>query len=46
MRDKEYSSKSKLKSKRIAPTNYLIVCEEKWTESNYFNKEKDKWKIW
>ena len=37
MRDKEYSRKSKLKSKRLAPANYLIVCEGKKTEPNYFN---------
>ena len=37
MRDKEYSRKSKLKSKRLVPANYLIVCEGKQTEPNYFN---------
>ena len=37
MRDNEYSRKSKLKSKRLAPANYLIVCEGKQTEPNYFN---------
>ena len=37
MRDKEYSRKSKLKSKRLAPANYLIVCEGEQTEPNYFN---------
>ena len=49
MRDKEYSRKSKLKSKRLAPANYLIVCEGKQTEPNYFNglkkKINEKWKI-
>ena len=42
MRDKEYSRKSKLKSKRLAPANYLIVCEGKQTEPNYFNGLKKK----
>lgn len=37
MKDKEYSRKGKLKSKRLAPANYLIVCEGKQTEPNYFN---------
>lgn len=37
MRDKEYYRKGKLKSKRLAPANYLIVCEGKQTEPNYFN---------
>ena len=37
MRENEYSRKSKLKSKRLAPANYLIVCEGKQTEPNYFN---------
>ena len=37
MRDKEYSRKGKLKSKKLAPANYLIVCEGKQTEPNYFN---------
>lgn len=37
MRDKECSRKSKLKSKKLAPANYLIVCEGKQTEPNYFN---------
>lgn len=37
MRDKENSRKSKLKSKKLAPANYLIVCEGKQTEPNYFN---------
>lgn len=42
MKDKEYSRKSKLKSKRLAPANYLIVCEGKQTEPNYFNGLKKK----
>lgn len=29
MRDKEYSRKGELKSKKLAPANYLIVCEGK-----------------
>lgn len=37
MRDKEYSRKSKVKSKKLAPANYLIVCEGKQTEPNYFS---------
>lgn len=37
MKDKEYSRKGKLKSKKLAPANYLIVCEGKQTEPNYFN---------
>lgn len=37
MRDKENSRKGKLKSKKLAPANYLIVCEGKQTEPNYFN---------
>lgn len=37
MRDKEHSRKCKLKSKKLAPANYLIVCEGKQTEPNYFN---------
>ena len=42
MRDKEDSRKRKLKSKRLAPANYLIVCEGKQTEPNYFNGLKKK----
>lgn len=37
MKDKEYYRKGKLKSKKLAPANYLIVCEGKQTEPNYFN---------
>lgn len=37
MKDKEYSRKGNLKSKKLAPANYLIVCEGKKTEPNYFN---------
>lgn len=37
MKENEYSRKSKLKSKKLAPANYLIVCEGKQTEPNYFN---------
>lgn len=38
MRNKEYSRKSK----KLAPANYLIVCEGKQTEPNYFNGLKKK----
>lgn len=34
--------KERLKSKRLAPANYLIVCEGKQTEPNYFNGLKKK----
>lgn len=46
--NKNISRKDRLKSKKLAPANYLIVCEGKQTEPNYFNglKEKDKWKVW
>lgn len=37
MRNNNISRKDKLKSKRRAPANYLIVCEGKKTEPNYFN---------
>ncbi len=37
MRNNNVSRKDKLKSKRRAPANYLIVCEGKKTEPNYFN---------
>ncbi len=42
MKKQEYSRKSKLKSKKLAPANYLIVCEGKKTEPNYFNGLKKK----
>ena len=42
MKKQEYSRKSKLKSKRLAPANYLIVCEGKKTEPNYFKGLKKK----
>ena len=42
MRNKEYSRKGKVKSKKLAPANYLIVCEGKQTEPNYFNGLKKK----
>ena len=43
MRNKSTSRKDKVKSKRLAPANYLIVCEGKKTEPNYFNglRKKD-----
>ena len=37
MKNSNISRKDKLKSKRRAPANYLIVCEGKKTEPNYFN---------
>ena len=37
MRNNNSSRRDKLKSKRRAPANYLIVCEGKKTEPNYFN---------
>lgn len=37
MKNNNVSRKNKLKSKRQAPANYLIVCEGKKTEPNYFN---------
>lgn len=36
MKKQEYSRKSKFKSKKLAPANYLIVCEGMQTEPNYF----------
>lgn len=35
--NKNISRKDKVKSKKLAPANYLIVCEGKKTEPNYFN---------
>lgn len=37
MKNNNVSRKDKLQSKRQAPANYLIVCEGKKTEPNYFN---------
>lgn len=37
MRNNNISRRDRLKSKRRAPANYLIVCEGKKTEPNYFN---------
>lgn len=43
MRDKNIRSrKSKLESRQVAPANFLIVCEGKQTEPNYFNGLKQK----
>ena len=42
MRNNNISRKDRLKSKRLAPANYLIVCEGKKTEPNYFNGLKKK----
>ena len=36
MRNKEYTRKRQLNSKKLRPANYLIVCEGKQTEPNYF----------
>ena len=40
--NKNISRNDRLKSKRLAPANYLIVCEGKQTEPNYFNGLKKK----
>ena len=40
--NRNISRKDRLKSKRLAPANYLIVCEGKQTEPNYFNGLKKK----
>ena len=42
MRNNTVSRKDRLRSKRRAPTNYLIICEGKKTEPNYFNGLKKK----
>lgn len=42
MKNNNISRKDRLKSKRQAPANYLIVCEGKKTEPNYFNGIKKK----
>ena len=42
MKNNNVSRKDRLKSKRQAPANYLIVCEGKKTEPNYFNGLKKK----
>lgn len=42
MKNNNISRKDRLKSKRQAPANYLIVCEGKKTEPNYFNGLKEK----
>ena len=42
MKNNNISRKDRLKSKRQAPANYLIVCEGKKTEPNYFNGLKGK----
>lgn len=42
MKNNNISRKDILKSKRQAPANYLIVCEGKKTEPNYFNGLKKK----
>lgn len=42
MRNKECNRKNHFKSKKLAPANYLIVCEGKQTEPNYFKGLKKK----
>ena len=42
MKNNNISRKDRLKSKSQAPANYLIVCEGKKTEPNYFNGLKKK----
>ena len=42
MKNNNISRKDRLKSKKQAPANYLIVCEGKKTEPNYFNGLKRK----
>ena len=42
MKNNNISRKDRLKTKRQAPANYLIVCEGKKTEPNYFNGLKKK----
>ena len=42
MKNNNISRKDTLKSKRQAPANYLIVCEGRKTEPNYFNGLKRK----
>ena len=42
MRNNNISRKDRFRSKRQAPANYLIVCEGKKTEPNYFNGLKKK----
>ena len=42
MKNNNISRKDRLKSKRQAPANYLIVCEGKKTEPNYFKGLKRK----
>lgn len=39
---KNCKCRNKVASKQIAPPNYLIVCEGKQTEPNYFNGLKEK----
>ena len=42
MRSKECNRKNHFKSKKLAPANYLIVCEGEQTEPNYFKGLKKK----
>ena len=55
MKDKNVSKRRNFKSKKLAPANYLIVCEGTATKPNYFNglkkkinekiKQEDNWVI-
>ena len=38
---KETKSRNKIDSKKLAPPNYLIICEGKQTEPNYFEGLKN-----
>ena len=42
MRNKECNRNNHFRSKKLAPANYLIVCEGKQTEPNYFEGLKKK----
>lgn len=42
MKNSRISRKDRIKSRKLAPANYLIVCEGKQTEPNYFNGLKRK----
>lgn len=42
MKDNRISRKDRVKSKKLAPANYLIVCEGEQTEPNYFKGLKKK----
>jgi len=42
MKNKNFSRKDRLNSRKQAPANYLIVTEGRQTEPNYFNGLKKK----